>query len=113
MPPITVVISPKILFQALALIIAITAIMKFPFILAFLLIALILTAALAPAVNFFASRRVPRALATLLVFVLIFGSLGLVGMILVPILIAQIQELVKDFPTYVAQYKSDRSHVVL
>jgi predicted PurR-regulated permease PerM len=106
MPPITVVISPRILFQALALLVGVTAIMKFPFILAFLLIALILAAALSPAVTFFADRRVPRALATLLVFVLIFGSLGLVGMILIPILIAQIQELVKDFPTYVAQYES-------
>lgn len=106
MPPINVVISPRILFHALALIIAITAIMNFPFILAFLLIALILAAALAPAVNFFTARRLPRPLATLLVFVLIFGSLGLVGLILVPILIAQIQELVKDFPTYVAQYEA-------
>lgn len=106
MPPITVVISPRILFQALAILIGITAILKFPFIIAFVLIALILAAALAPAVNFFTAKRIPRPLATLLVFVLIFGSLGLVGLILIPVLIEQIQELIKDFPTYVAQYEN-------
>ncbi len=106
MPPITVVISPRILFQALTLVIALAAIMNFPYILAFVLIALILAAALSPAVNFFADRRIPRALATLIVFVIIFGTLGLVGSFLVPVLIAQIQELIKDFPSYVARYES-------
>ncbi|MNK56047.1 AI-2 transport protein TqsA [compost metagenome] len=106
MPPITVVISPRILFQALALIVGIAALMNFPFIIALVLVALILAAALAPAVNYFTAKRIPRPLATLLVFVLIFGSLGLVGMILIPVLIAQIQDLVKDFPAYVAQYET-------
>ncbi len=105
MPPITVVISPRILFQALVILIGIAALMNFPYIVAFVLIALILAAALAPAVNFFAAKRLPRALATLLVFILIFGSLGLVGMVLVPVLIGQVQELIKDFPDYVARYE--------
>lgn len=106
MPPITVIISPKILFQALALLIAIGALVRFPTIIALVLIALILAAALAPGVNYFASKRVPRPLATLLIFVMIFGSLGLVGMILVPVLVHQIQELVKNVPTYATQYES-------
>jgi predicted PurR-regulated permease PerM len=106
MPPITVVISPRILFHALALLIAVAAVLKFPFILALLLIALILAAALAPSVNFFVSKRLPRPLATLLVFVLIFGTLGLLGMILVPVLIAQIQDLVKHVPAYATQYEN-------
>lgn len=105
MPTITVTLHPRILFQALALFVALMAIVTFPHILALLLVSLILAAALSPAVNFFATRRLPRALATLLVFVLIFGSLGLLGLIMVPTLIAQVQELIRDFPSYVAQYE--------
>ncbi len=106
MPPIIVAISPRTMFQALALIVAVTAILKFPYILAFLLIALILAAALSPGVNFFASRRVPRVLATLLIFVLIFGTLGILGLMVIPVLIDQIQDLVKNFPAYATQYEN-------
>lgn len=106
MQPITVAINPRILYQAFALIMAIAAVIRFPFILSLLLIALILAAALAPAVNAFAARGLPRAFATLLVFVIIFGSLGLVAVILVPVLVAQVQQLIEDFPEYVARYDS-------
>jgi predicted PurR-regulated permease PerM len=63
-------------------------------------IAVFLAVALGPAVDFFSRRRVPRFLAILLVYVLIFASIFGVGLLIVPPIVSQVQSLSHDIPGY-------------
>jgi len=69
-------------------------------------IAAFLAVALGPAVDFF-SRRLPRAGAILVVYLLILGAIVGVGLLVVPPVVAQIDQLVKDVPGYLADLRSN------
>ncbi|MFL5819363.1 MAG: AI-2E family transporter [Solirubrobacteraceae bacterium] len=69
-------------------------------ILGLLCIAVFLAAALGPAVDFFARRRLPRPLAILLVYVLILVGIFGVGLLIVPPIASQVQQLSRDIPGY-------------
>jgi predicted PurR-regulated permease PerM len=64
-------------------------------------IAIFVAVALAPAVGFFHRRRVPRALAILIVYAsLLLGGFGL-GLVLVPPIVDGVKTFVRDVPGYV------------
>jgi predicted PurR-regulated permease PerM len=63
-------------------------------------IAVFLAVALGPAVDFFSRRRVPRFLAILLVYVLMFATIFGVGLLIVPPIVSQVQTLSEDIPGY-------------
>ena len=66
------------------------------------LIALLFALALNPAVEFFVARNLSRGVAAALVFVLALALLGLLGLLLIPPLIAQITNFVSALPDIVA-----------
>ncbi len=65
-----------------------------------------LAVALGPAVDFFA-RRLPRAGAILVVYLLIFGAIVGVGLLVVPPVVEQVDRLVKDVPGYLTDLRSN------
>ncbi len=65
-------------------------------VLAPMLLALFPTAALAPVVGWLAGRRLPRPLATLLVMLTVLGALVGLGMLIVPVFLAQLPELAQS-----------------
>ena len=71
-------------------------------------IAIFLAVALGPAVDFFA-RRLPRAAAILLVYVLIFCVFGGVLSLIVPPVINGATDLSRDIPTYVQDLRDNRT----
>lgn len=74
-----------------------------------LAIAVFLAVALGPAVDFFARRRfVPRALAILLVYLLMFGAIFGVGLLIVPPIVTQVQQLSQDIPGYLVDLRGNR-----
>jgi len=64
-------------------------------------IAVFLAVALGPAVDFFQRRRLPRGLAILVVYVLLFLAVFGVGLLIVPPIVDEVDQLVAEVPTYV------------
>ena len=72
-------------------------------------IGLFVAVALAPAVGALARRRVPRALAILAVYAAILGGMFGLGLVLVPPVVAGVNQLVRSAPTYVAQIRDSQA----
>jgi len=53
-----------------------------------------------PAINFLQKRHLPRVLATILVYVLVFGILGFLIYFTAPLFVSEIQQFSKIFPEY-------------
>lgn len=66
-------------------------------IIALFFVALILSSIIDPLADWFENRRVPRAVAVLIVYVIIFSILGLVVGVLIPPLVKEIRDLASNF----------------
>lgn len=66
-----------------------------------LFIAFIIQASLFPAVNFLRARKIPKALAVVIVYFLALAVIGLLILPLLPFFVAQIQALFQNLPKYV------------
>lgn len=69
-----------------------------------LFIAFLLMTAIRPLVEFLAARRVPRFLAILLIYIFVFGFLGVTFGSTVPSLIAESTKLINSLPTFVSRF---------
>jgi predicted PurR-regulated permease PerM len=67
-----------------------------------------LAVALGPAVEFFTRRRVPRAASILLVYLLMTLSIFGVGLLVVPPIVNQVDQLSRDLPGYVDNLRHNR-----
>ena len=63
-------------------------------------VAVFIAVALGPAVEFFHRRRVPRPLAILLVYVLILLTIFGVGLLIIPPVVNEVDDLSRDIPGY-------------
>jgi predicted PurR-regulated permease PerM len=72
-------------------------------------IAVFLAVALGPAVDFFSRRRLPRAAAILVVYVLIFCVFGGVLSLLVPPVINGATDLSRDLPSYIDDLRNNKT----
>lgn len=70
-------------------------------------IAAFLAVALGPAVDFFVRRRLPRALAILVVYILIGLTIFGVGLLIVPPIVDQVQQLSEDIPGYLEDLRQN------
>ncbi len=64
-------------------------------------IAIFLAVALGPAVDFFARRHAPRGLAILAVFLSLGLAIFVIGLLVVPPVVEQVEQLARDVPGYV------------
>jgi predicted PurR-regulated permease PerM len=71
-------------------------------------IAIFLAVALGPAVGFFRRRGIPKGLSILLVYVLITASIVGVGLLIVPPIVTQVDQLAKDIPGYVKDLRKNK-----
>ncbi|HET6695519.1 MAG TPA: AI-2E family transporter [Gaiellaceae bacterium] len=103
---------PRAILVVLGIILTATAIITFLFlawhIITWILIALFLSLALNPAVEFFEHRGLRRSLASLVVFVLALVAFAGLGALLIPPLIAQIEEFVEAVPDFVEDLTAGR-----
>ncbi len=72
-----------------------------------ILIAVFLAIALGPAVDLFARRGAPRSLAILGVFLSLFLSIFVIGLLVVPPVVEQVETLADDFPGYVDELRAN------
>jgi len=73
-------------------------------ILVWFVFALIISLLFNPAIDFLQKRRVPRVIATLSVFIFVFGILGLLIYFTAPVFISEIQQFTKLFPQYFEKF---------
>ena len=69
-------------------------------------IAIFLAVALGPAVDFFHHGKVPRAAAIIGVFLLIFLFIFLIGLLVVPPVVDEVDEFASDVPSYIDELRS-------
>ncbi len=103
---------PRAILVVLGIILAATAIIAFLFlawhVITWILIALFLSLALNPAVEFFERRGLRRSLASLLVFLLALFAFAGLGALLIPPLVAQIEEFADAVPGFVEDLTAGR-----
>ena len=71
-------------------------------------IAVFLAVALGPAVDFF-SRKLRRGFSILLVYVLILLAIFGVGLLIVPPVVSQVQDLAKNIPSYIQKLRKSKT----
>src|SRR5215210_6919651 len=72
-----------------------------------LLIAVFLAVALGPAVDRAARMRLPRAASILVVFLALFLAIFLIGLIVVPPIVNEVEAFAKDVPNYIDDIRSN------
>jgi predicted PurR-regulated permease PerM len=72
-----------------------------------LFIAVFLSVALGPAVDFFHRRKVPRAASILLVYLLGLLAVFLVGLLVVPPIVDQVQDVARKAPQYIRDIRDN------
>ena len=78
-------------------------------VLGLIFIAIFLAIALGPAVDFFARRHAPRSLAILGVFLTLFLAVFLIGLLVVPPVVEQVEQLAEDAPGYVTDLRENET----
>lgn len=72
-------------------------------ILLFLFVAFIIMSALRPMVDFLVKHRIPRFLAIIMIYIVLFGIVGLSIASIIPSLVIQFTHLMQDMPDYVSR----------
>jgi len=67
-------------------------------ILAVLFVSLILASAIDPLVDWMQKRKIPRGLGVILIYILLFGIIGTIVSLIIPIIIEQSNDLINSFP---------------
>jgi predicted PurR-regulated permease PerM len=103
---------PRAILVVLGIILAAVAIIAFLFlawrVITWILIALFLSLALNPAVEFFERRGLRRSLASLVVFLLALIAFAALGALLIPPLVSQIEEFADAVPGFVEDLTAGR-----
>lgn len=97
----TVDISTGIIFRTILILLGIWFLYIIRDVVAILFIAVIITAAIEPIVNWMNQKRIPRSLAVSIIYVLIFAIAGSIIYFLIPPFTTQFQDFSQNFPTYV------------
>jgi predicted PurR-regulated permease PerM len=103
---------PRAVLVVLGIILAAVAIIAFLFlawhVITWILIALFLSLALNPAVEFFQRRGLGRTVASLIVFLIALVGFGALGALLIPPLVDQVENFIQAVPGFVADLTAGR-----
>lgn len=93
-------ISAGIVFQAVAILLALWFIYVIRDIIVLLFISVILVSAMEPAVDYFQKKKIPRAMTVLVIYILLLAIIGVAVSFLIPPIVSQTQELSQNFSQY-------------
>lgn len=99
----------RILLVAIAVVAGLYFLYLIRSVIGMLFIALFVAIALAPAVEFFARRRVPRGLAILLTYLALLAGIFGIGLLVVPPIVTGVNDFVKNVPTYVDDLRHSKT----
>lgn len=96
----TVDISTGIIFRTILIILGLWFLFLIRDIIAVFFIALIMTAAIDPSVDWLTRKKIPRSFSVLIIFLVLFLILGLVVSFLIPPLVSQFKNFSQDLPAH-------------
>ncbi len=93
-------ISTSIIFKIILILLALWFLYLVMDVIALVFIAVIITSAMDPLVDYFQRKKIPRAVSVLGLFLILFLILGLAISFVVPPMISQFQDFSQNFPNY-------------
>lgn len=102
--PILVTVSTLTFLKVIVVLLILGFVWIIRDILFLLLIALVLSAAFDPWVDCFQAKKIPRSISILGIFILILGIFSLAIGLMVPVVIEQANELIKNLPRFIDQF---------
>lgn len=102
----TVDISTGIIFRAILIFLGLWLIYVIRDVIALFFIAVILTAAIEPAVNWFQGKKIPRPLGVLIIYSALLSLVVVLISFLIPSIVSQTKEFSSDFPLYLEKLAS-------
>jgi predicted PurR-regulated permease PerM len=106
-------VSNRDVLRVIGIAVAVVATLYFLYliqtVLGLLFIAVFLAIALAPAVEFFVRRRIPRGLAILLTYICLLASIFGIGLLVVPPIVTGVNQFVADVPGYVRDLRNSKT----
>ena len=103
LPERTIDISTGIIFRTVLILLGIGFLYLIRDIIAILFIAIIITAAIEPAVNWMNERKFPRSLAVLVIYAVLLSAIGFLVYMLIPPFISQFRDFSQNFPFYTSK----------
>jgi predicted PurR-regulated permease PerM len=97
----TIDISTSSILKFIFIVLALAALYYVRDILMMIVVALVLAIALDKPIDFLCGKKVPRFLATILVYLLLFSALGLIFYLVFPVLAEQIKNLANNYSFYI------------
>lgn len=95
--------STKVILKVVFVVLALAFIWAIREVIAIFLLAVVLASALDPLADYLHTRKIPRAVSVLAVYVIVFGVVGLVLVTIAPSLVTQFHLLSSNFPEYLAE----------
>jgi predicted PurR-regulated permease PerM len=100
----TVDISTGIIFRTILIILGLWFLYLIRDIIAIFFIALIITAAIEPSIEWLTRKKIPRSFSVLIIFLVLFLILGLVVSFLIPPLVSQFKSFTQNLPTHLDKF---------
>ncbi|MFH1207004.1 MAG: AI-2E family transporter [Patescibacteria group bacterium] len=104
---LTINISTSAIFKVIAVLVLLALIYLLRDVILIILVSFILASALNPWVNALQRRRIPRVLATVIIFLAFFGTFVLILVLLIPPIATQITDISKNLPSYYNRIMTD------
>jgi predicted PurR-regulated permease PerM len=104
---LTINISTSTIFKVIAVLVLLGLIYLLRDVILILLVSFILASALNPWVNALQRRRIPRVLATVVIFLAFFGTFVLVLVLLIPPIATQVSDISRNLPAYYNRIMTD------
>lgn len=96
----TIDISTGIIVRTILILLGIWLLYQIRGIIAIFFVALIIAAAIEPAVNWLVGKKMPRSFSVLIIFLVLFFIVGGLASLLIPPLISQFNSFTQDFPLH-------------
>ena len=111
-PERVVMVRPRTIFVVLGITLLVFFALSFVYlawhVITWILIALFLALALNPAVEFFERKGIRRGLAAAVVFMIALAAVGLLGLLVIPPLVAQIRDFIDAVPDFIDELTAGR-----
>ena len=111
-PERVVLIRPRTIFVVLGITLLVVFALSFVYlawhVITWILIALFLALALDPVVGFFERKGIRRGLAAGVVFMIALAAIGLLGLLVIPPLVAQIRDFIDAVPDFIDELTAGR-----
>ena len=111
-PERVVMVRPRTIFVVLGITLLVVFALSFVYlawhVITWILIALFLALALNPAVEFFERKGIRRGLAAAVVFMIALAAVGLLGLLVIPPLVAQIRDFIDAVPDFIDELTAGR-----